>query len=192
MDFRANHFVPDEQVGGWLDDQEAFAIHLMGRECAALGKDAVELGTYEGRSAIHFCNAAQGKAHLTCVDSWAYPEGCGLRRDTFENVFQPNLAAYIGKRPGLSWIRSDTADAATTFADASIWAVFVDAGHFRWEIQRDFEAWYPKVESGGLLLFHDYGSDLWRDVAPYVNEQIAAKLIHPIARCSTIVVARKP
>ena len=47
---------------------------------------------------------------------------------------------------------------------------FVDAGHLEHEIRGDIQAWIPRMASGGIVLFHDYGSDRWSDVKKVVDE----------------------
>lgn len=54
-------------------------------------------------------------------------------------------------------IVSDTVRAADLFADQSVYAVTVDAGHEEEDVTNDVAAWYPKVMPGGWIGGDDYG-----------------------------------
>lgn len=189
-DFMAGAFVPEAVVGGWLEDREAWTIYLMGQECARLGLPGAELGTFRGRSAVHFCRGSGGQVPFYCVDSWAYPEGCGLDVDTYSKYFIPACKQWLDTGMVIP-VKSDTADAAWTVADDSLGGLFIDADHSFAGIDRDFKAWYPKVKKGGLILFHDCGADAWPDVQPYIESLAVGGLVGKVGRQVTCMVTRK-
>ena len=47
--------------------------------------------------------------------------------------------------------------------------VFQDAGHTRSELESEIAAWHPNIDAGGWFLFHDYGRDVWPEVASTVD-----------------------
>lgn len=47
--------------------------------------------------------------------------------------------------------------AAHYFKDSSVDLLFVDGLHTYDGVMADLEIWFPKVTSGGILMFHDYG-----------------------------------
>lgn len=54
--------------------------------------------------------------------------------------------------------------------------VYIDAGHTKEEVKADFEAWYPKVRSGGIVSGHDYGDNDCIGVKEFIDEYIQ---LHP-------------
>lgn len=48
--------------------------------------------------------------------------------------------------------------------------VFVDGDHSEAGIRGDIEIWYKNIQIDGYIVFHDYGSPHWPDVARVVNE----------------------
>lgn len=49
-------------------------------------------------------------------------------------------------------------EAARTFGDHSVGAIFVDGLHTQAGVEADIEMWAPKMTEGGLMIFNDYGS----------------------------------
>jgi hypothetical protein len=49
-------------------------------------------------------------------------------------------------------------EAATSFADESLYFVFIDAAHDYKSVKDDIEAWTKKVIPGGIIAGHDYNS----------------------------------
>jgi len=54
--------------------------------------------------------------------------------------------------------------------------VYIDAGHSYDEVKADFEAWYSKVRSGGIVSGHDYGDNDCIGVKQFIDEYIQ---LHP-------------
>jgi len=52
--------------------------------------------------------------------------------------------------------------------------LLVDDGHLEHEITRDITDWVPLVKKGGIILFHDYGKDVWKDVKLVVDKMMTA------------------
>jgi len=99
-----------------------------------------------------------------CVDNW-------VRMYELESA-KKLLADYP-----VDFIQADSALAASKFADGSIDCVYIDADHSYEGIKRDFEAWYPKVRSGGIVSGHDYGANNdCPGVKQFIDEYMAA---HP-------------
>lgn len=188
--FRQKLFIPETVVGGWLEDREAFLLYLMGMECTMVNAPGVELGTFRGRSALHFCKGSDSKVPLYCVDSWDYPEGCGLDTKTYENYFTVHCKDQI-EVGAIIPVKSDTAKAAELFADESIHGIFIDADHSTAGLTKDFQAWLPKVRKDGLVIFHDYGACAWPDVQPVVDSFIASGAVRRIGRQVTALATRK-
>jgi hypothetical protein len=51
------------------------------------------------------------------------------------------------------------------FEDGTIDAIFIDGDHRYEAVKEDYELYFPKIKSGGLIFFHD--SRMYRDGAPF-------------------------
>jgi cephalosporin hydroxylase len=114
----------------------------------------VELGVYHGRSLLFM---AQELVELgKSAEVWGV--------DTFVDdytdwpCFLRNLTTKISPVAidMIRVVRCSTPIAARLFDDWSVDHVFVDADHTSPGVDRDLEAWLPKVKSGGIISGHDY------------------------------------
>lgn len=53
--------------------------------------------------------------------------------------------------------------------------VFVDGDHSKEGVYGDIVAWYPKIKIGGIIAFHDYGSERWTAVKYVVDKAMIQK-----------------
>jgi hypothetical protein len=53
-------------------------------------------------------------------------------------------------------IKDFSINASTQFSDGHFDFVYIDADHTEPAVQKDINAWWPKVRSGGVLAGHDY------------------------------------
>ena len=149
-----------QNVEGWFNYPDMFSYAV--RTAPAEGH-FVEIGTWKGQSsaflAVEIINSGK-KIQLDCIDSFkgsAIEPGQMYDVDNQENrlydVFVNNMKPVEGR---YTPIISDSADAATLYADESLDFVFIDASHDFESIKRDITAWFPKVRVGGLFAGHDY------------------------------------
>lgn len=124
---------------------------------------AVELGAWKGRSTcfmgVEIANSGKPIEFHT-IDHWQGSIGeldhdwdPDRREGRLFEVFLKNIepvAAHV------NIIRSDTAAAASRFADHSVDFLYVDASHTYTGVLRDLAAWYPKVKDGGLIAGDDW------------------------------------
>ncbi|HEY6341556.1 MAG TPA: class I SAM-dependent methyltransferase [Bryobacteraceae bacterium] len=141
----------------------------------------VELGTFYGESYFGFCQAiAENSIPCECyaVDTW---EG-----DTHGGFYGPEIFADVQRYNTANYdafsrlIRSPFDEALDSFGSESIDILHIDGHHSYEAVRHDFESWYPKVRSGGLILFHDIavrnpGFGVWRlwDELARVNASFA-------------------
>jgi hypothetical protein len=70
--------------------------------------------------------------------------------------------------------------------------IMIDAGHLYSEIKADAEAWKDKVKPGGYILFHDYDSVHWADVANYLDNEFSQyKEFHKFMLADTLMIYYK-
>lgn len=143
----AENWVFPGEIRGWLS-------HAEGRKLAELadGKRALEIGTYEGRSAVCM---AQTAASLHCIDPLDGRATKGHGGDTSE-ALQANL-----KRYRLNNVRvhaGTTAEIAPGLPPRCFDLIFIDGDHSSAAIEVDIRHALRLLAPGGLLAFHDYGS----------------------------------
>lgn len=168
---------------GYLTDGELFAMLALARSLPK-GATVVNIGAGSGTSGLALAEAGKN-LHITTVDiSEGGPLG-GMQneKNVFELAGREDLPRQIlgdSKEVGLNW-NEDPMD-----------MIFVDAGHLKNEIEGDIEAWWPHLERGGIMIFHDYGRDVWPDVKLVVDDFIHETNSPVIFVVDTLCAIRKP
>lgn len=168
-------------VSGWT--QEVQLRHLM-RRVRALpdGSRIVELGVWEGRSALALAEACRGTGkRVFAIDPWRdYDEGGGpvsgflARRGaaSFEQAyatFRANCRA-LGLEPWIVTLRQPSLEAARGWSHGSVALLFIDANHHYDAVTADLEAWIGHVQSRGLICGDDWN---WDSVRAAVSDFVA-------------------
>ena len=159
------------ETPGFMPDGEARALYAAAVAAASVG-DLVEIGTYQGKSAILLAGAARaGGRMLLTVDhhrgseehqpGWEYhdPElvdpAVGLidtlplaRRSLALAGVEDSVILVVGRSGDVARLWSGTAG-----------FVFIDGGHTDIAAQTDYEGWAPKLARGGVLAIHDVFPD---------------------------------
>jgi predicted O-methyltransferase YrrM len=107
----------------------------------------VELGCYEGKTTAHLARNSNGIVYT--IDP--FPRG----RLGFS--YGERIAKTYCRRQGRSnvrFLKGLSYDHVSAFREA-IDFIFIDADHSFEAITRDWEDWYPKVKSGGIIALHD-------------------------------------
>ena len=132
-------------------------------EAAALSRLAagrstvVEIGVYEGASAIGLCRTLGSGATLHLIDPFGHhptalrPGQAATERATRRAV--ERVAARTGTR--LVWHVAFSADVARAWEGGGCDLVFVDGDHSEAGCRLDWDLWHPLVAPGGLIAFHD-------------------------------------
>jgi hypothetical protein len=125
------------------------------------GGRIAEVGTWKGRS---LCSVADViVAHnlsVVAVDTFdgTVSEGnqsCGAPAIGIQNIFESNLRKFnLADRTKV--IKGDSAESAKLFPDNYFYCVFIDADHEYESVKRDVNAWWSKVQPGGILCGHDW------------------------------------
>ncbi len=128
-------------------------------------KKAVEIGTHQGVFADQFMNCFFGK--LLCIDSWQgsppetelwYP--CFIEQNNgreFDRKVAELVLEY--KYPNrVSFLSLKSLQAAKVFRDSEFDFIYIDALHDQASVEKDLEAWWPKLKRGGIFAGHDYDS----------------------------------
>jgi hypothetical protein len=128
----------------------------------------VELGTEYGESYFTFCQAV-AECGIACksfaVDTWrGDPHSGAYGEAVFREVSAHNRKHYLSFS---TLLRTFFDEALRYFPDGSIDLLHIDGLHTYEAVQHDFQAWFPKVRAGGIVLLHDtqvrqYDFGVWR------------------------------
>jgi predicted O-methyltransferase YrrM len=115
----------------------------------------VEIGTYEGSSAVVFARAMDPGATLHLIDSY---EGNALRfgwrgsESATRQVMERATRDRGG--PHVEWHVARSAEVAPGWADP-IDLLFIDGDHSEQGTRSDWDGFSPHVVVGGVVIFHD-------------------------------------
>lgn len=127
---------------------------LLERLAAGQGT-VVEIGVYEGSSAVRLCRALSPGATLHLVDPYIEnalrPGSRGTETATRRVVTR---AARAADGPALAWHVELSEQTAARWS-APIDMVFIDGDHSEAGCQLDWDLWSPWVRHGGVAVLHD-------------------------------------
>ena len=166
-----------------VDAWQSLLGHLAGTPVRML-----EIGVWEGRSSIHFCEQflTHPDSRLVCLDPKPQP------------VFESNLKA-AGVRWRVEFHKSDSRKHLQQFTDEQFDIAYIDGSHEAADVLRDGLNVLPLMKPGGLMIFDDYlHNDLpGRHIMPGVGidcflQVCAPHYVEEIARDWQITVRVKP
>lgn len=119
----------------------------------------VEIGVYEGASALELCGALGPGCELHLVDPFgahpdALPSGWGASEWATRRVVARALRRRGTQGPAVRWHVALSADVAARWS-GSVDAVFIDGDHSREGCELDWRSWCRFVAPGGHVVFHD-------------------------------------
>jgi hypothetical protein len=135
----------------------------------------VEIGVYEGASAVELCDVLDASAELHLIDPFGEQPGAlragyaatpwATRRVVERACRRPTLRdSSAGRRssaggepsgPRVLWHVAYSADVGRSWAGGEVGLVFVDGDHLEPGVRLDWDVWHPHVAVGGHVLFHD-------------------------------------
>ncbi len=125
----------------------------------------LEVGVYCGASLIAWTLARDGRGASIGVDNWSYqhPEiNQTIVKGNEHNSLQvPNLKAVClanlkNAQIEATLLDGDSVTMAQQAPNDLAW-LFIDGDHTSPAIDNDITTWIPKLMSGGVVAFHDYG-----------------------------------
>lgn len=184
---RLDHFY--DSIPGWFDWQDVYAGFVQAAPDS--GAHFVEVGAWKGRSAAFMAVeiANSGKAiRFDVVDTWQgsneeiHQSDPDVQAGRLYDVFLANTAPV---RQYVRPIRSTSVEAASTYADGSLHAVYLDADHTTDAALADMQAWWPKIAPGGVLAGHDRQ---WDSVKRAIHAfgQFAGVRVRPVSGSSWV------
>jgi hypothetical protein len=164
----------------------------------------VEVGSYCGKSALTMAAGAWDGlgARVYHVDTWGLLIAPANAYNVIGNLgYILDRAEALGLISQITPLRGYSADLAAV-RKWRIGMMFIDAGHYRADLESDIAAWIPQVVSGAHVLFHDYTYPLSPDVKLVLDEWYARvgpngtgewgqwQIIEPIEKTWTVEVVR--
>ena len=128
---------------------------------ARLGSQAprvVEIGVYEGSSALVLCSALPASAELHLIDPFVDESGWALPRGWRPTPFATRLVVRRGTArggPSVHWHVARSQDMRRTWEGGPVDLVFIDGDHRPDACQEDWDVWSPHVPAGGRVAFRD-------------------------------------
>ena len=124
------------------------------RELASGRRHALEIGVYEGSSALVLIDALPQGARLDLVE----PFGAGM--DWWQPADERAVRALVSRAarrrggPALRWHVTTSEEAAREWSEP-LDLVFIDGDHSEAACRLDWRLWSRFVEPGGVVAFHD-------------------------------------
>lgn len=159
-----NHFY--EKIHGWFNYQNIYSGAIS--RCPS-GSHFVEVGSWLGKSAAYMAVEiinSNKKIKFDCVDAWQYlgEEVDGIPTEEHTKAYQyPSRDLYQSflenMRPVkhvVNPIRSLSVEAAKHYENESLDFIFIDGTHIYEDVNKDLNAWYPKLKKDGIISGHDW------------------------------------
>lgn len=126
----------------------------------ASGKEVLEVGSFKGLSAFFMAIVAKS---VVCVDTFA-ADGGGQTQGHELTTFK-DFRTATSRFNNVAWFIGTSEQAATSpeGPQGQFDMIFIDAMHVYESVKQDIELWWPRVKSGGIIAFHDYGHTLNHD-----------------------------
>jgi predicted O-methyltransferase YrrM len=119
----------------------------------------VELGVYEGSSAVVLVRALDPEAELVLVDPYtADTRWAALPQGAYATATASRLAVGRARPrggPTVRWIQERSQEVGRTWNGGPVDLVFIDGDHSYEGCLGDWESWHDHVRPGGFVAFHD-------------------------------------
>jgi predicted O-methyltransferase YrrM len=117
----------------------------------------VEIGVFEGSSAVVLCGVLDPGSELHLIDPFGHQpsalrEGAAATEWATRRVV--GRAARRSSGPELHWHADFSANVAERWT-LPVDLVFIDGDHSEIGVTKDWDLWHPFVVEGGSVLFHD-------------------------------------
>ena len=131
---------------------------------AAGRRRVVELGVYEGSSAVVLCRVLGPGAELHLIDPFVDATGWALPPDArpVEGATRRAVARAARRGgpdgtggPAVHWQIARSQDAGRAWRGGPVDLVFIDGDHSPEGCREDFEVWSTHLAPGGAIAFHD-------------------------------------
>jgi predicted O-methyltransferase YrrM len=119
----------------------------------------VELGVYEGSSAVVLVRALGPGAELVLVDPYTVDtRWAALPQGAYATATGTRLAVGRARGrtgPEVRWLRARSQEVGRSWTGGPVDVVFIDGDHSYDGCREDWESWRDHVTPGGFVAFHD-------------------------------------
>ncbi len=128
-------------------------------DAARQAERVVEIGVYEGASALALCEALGPRCELHLIDPFgahpdALPRGWGASEWATRRVLERAVRCPGRQAPAVRWHVALSHEVAARWS-GSVGLVFIDGDHSREGCELDWTSWSRFVAPGGHVVFHD-------------------------------------
>jgi hypothetical protein len=129
-------------------------------EAARGARRVVEIGVYEGASALALCAALDPGAELNLIDPFgrapdALPGGWGATGWATRRVVARAARRRGAGAPRIRWHIARSHEVAARWSGEEVDLVFIDGDHSEAGCELDWRSWQRFVAPGGRVVFHD-------------------------------------
>lgn len=157
-------FASVADVSGWMTRDQARTLWNAARPLRT-GDRIVEIGSYQGRSAIVLASAAPEGVSIVCIDPHGgndrgpqQLEGDAAEGQADHEAFLANLER-AGVRDRITHLRKPSQEALDDVA-SGLAVLYIDGAHRFAPAYADIRDWSRKVAPGGTMLIHDSWSSV--------------------------------
>jgi predicted O-methyltransferase YrrM len=120
---------------------------------------AVEIGVYEGASALALLGALAPAAELHLIDPFgshadALPSGWGASEWATRRALERSVRRRRGRAPSVHWHVALSHEVASRWS-GEVDLLFIDGDHSQAGCERDWSSWRGFLAPGGRVVFHD-------------------------------------
>ena len=129
-------------------------------QAARRARRVVEIGVYEGASAVALCRELPRGSELHLVDPFgahpdALPNGWGATEWATRRTLARVLRAREDRGPTLHWHVAMSHEVASSWSGGEVDLLFIDGDHSEAGCELDWSSWEPFLAPGGRVAFHD-------------------------------------
>jgi predicted O-methyltransferase YrrM len=165
-------------VIGWrrphvmLTTHDIAMLEKWGRDRRSL----VEIGLFEGGSALVLRSVIHPEAILTLIDPFVPDSISGMRG----SYWISRVVVNRNRRGCVEFIRDFSFNAVKNWS-RPLDFVFIDGDHSEQGCRQDFDDWEPHVSQGGVILFHDSRKGQ-PPVQPWMGAEGSTKVVNELFR----------
>jgi predicted O-methyltransferase YrrM len=118
----------------------------------------VEIGVYEGSSAVVLCRAMVPSAELHLIDPFVDESGAALPPNWSAAPAATRMSVWRVSRhngPKTRWHIARSQDVGRHWNGGEVDFVFIDGDHSAQACREDWDVWNPHIRPGGAVAFHD-------------------------------------
>ena len=150
-----------ERIPGLVQEKE---LQFLAISCTTipLYTDVVELGCFMGRTTAYLCQFFP-MHRVTAIDSFVMQHhGENSQQNTIQRL------AAMGHHPIVLKAESSV---VPDFIH-KVGFLMIDTDHVEKQLEKELDAWLPKVVVDGVVYLHDYSNPKWPEIFTYVNKRL--------------------